>query len=202
MKKVFLLSFLLPSIAFSQNQISTDKVELKNNNVQLKTIEGKLKKQPNLNSSTNIQLDTEKKEVRSTEEKTNANGILKELPTFYYKTRKLSDATYYTPCKNQEGEYMFVLYVKDKDNTGTLDFHDGKQKHILPYDGVSKEGDKYIFNTKAIPEFGNKPMNVQLLLVGDDLTVTFLHKETGKTLDEQTFVTEEGTQKCKAEKCP
>lgn len=93
------------------------------------------------------------------------------------------------------------MYIKDIDNSGSLNFHDGRKKHILPYEGISKDGDKYIFHTKPIAEFGNKPMNVQLVLVGEDLTVTFLNKKTSKTLDKQTFVTEKGIQKYEANEC-
>jgi hypothetical protein len=216
MNKIFLLSFFLLLIACSQNQTekeknSKEKIVPKNNTILIKTDEEKVEETKEIeteeNNSKNNQSSSsevasnEKKDINSVEEKANktkkTSVSLKELPTFYFKTRKVT----YNPCKNKNGEYMFVLYVKDEDNVGTLSFHDGRQKYILPYEGISKDGDKYTFHTKPFAEFGNTPMNVQLVLVGDDLTVTFLNKKTNKTLDKQTFVTEKGIQKYEANEC-
>ena len=223
MNKIFFLLFFLLLIACSQNQTEKEKnfeekIKSKNNTVLIETNAEKIEEtkeieneETEVNNSKNNQISstevasTEKKDSDSVEEKANSTKktsiSLKELPTFYFKTRKVTDATYYNPCKNKDGEYMFVLYLKDKDNIGTLNFHDGRQKYILPYEGISKDGDKYIFHTKPFAEFGNTPMNVRLLLVGEDLTVTFLNKETSKTIDKQTFVTEKGIQKYEANEC-
>jgi hypothetical protein len=224
MVKTVLLSLILILIACSQNkidneEISQDITEKENNSDIINDINDKKNEktkeiengETDLNSSQNSQISSseitklEKKENKANSEKGNSKNekiiSLKDIPNFYFKTREIADGKYYNPCKNKEGEYIFVLYIKDNENKGTLDFYDGRQKYILHYEAVTKFEDNYIFHTKPIAAFSNKPMNVQLHLVGEDLIVTFVNKETGSTLDKQTFVSENGIQKYKANDC-